>query len=204
MALWVEDAKENIIFSAKREFMEKGFLESSIRSIAEQAETSPGSIYVRFGSKEKLFAYFVERHANTVIKRMENYLECFSHKNKSIQMTERKTTSPKFAIELLDYIYKYEDEFYLLICCSKGTKYERFIEELSNLESEYTYQYLEVICDEIKNKPKITDDFLHMVNRSFFDGFFEVIRHRFDKEKAIEHIEKLILFYNAGWETFLV
>lgn len=75
---------------------------------------------------------------------------------------------------------------------------------MSDLESEYTFKYLRVIDDEIKNKPKVTADFLHMVNRAFFDGFFEVVRHRFDKEKAIEHIEKLMLFYNAGWEKFLV
>lgn len=204
MALWVEAAKKNILLSAKKEFMEKGFLESSIRTIAEQAQTSPGSIYVRFGNKEKLFAYFVERHSSHIIDKMKNYLEQFSNKDKSRQITERKTTSPKFAIELLEYIYKYQDEFYLLICCSKGTKYEQFIEELSDLESEYTFKYLRVIDDEIKNKPKVTADFLHMVNRAFFDGFFEVVRHRFDKEKAIEHIEKLMLFYNAGWEKFLV
>lgn len=204
MALWVEDAKENILISAKKEFMEKGFLESSIRTIAEQAQTSPGSIYVRFGNKENLFSYFVERHASRFISEMEDYLEYFSQKDKLIQISERKTKTPNFAMELLEYIYKYQDEFYLLICCAKGTKYECFIEELSDLESKHTCKYLETINDEIKNKPKITYDFIHMVNRSFFDGFFEVVRHRFAKKKAIEHIEKLMLFYNAGWEKFLL
>lgn len=204
MALWVEDAKENIILSAKKEFTEKGFLESSLRTIAGNAKTSPGSIYFRFDNKEKLFAYFVDQHAEYVMSSMKEYLEKFSQKEKLTQMEERKTTTPQFARDLLEYIYQYQDEFFLLICCSKGTKYEYFIEELSNLETEYTFKYLNIFNNEIDDKPKVTEDFIHMVNRSFFDGFFEVIRFRFDKEKAVDHIDKLMLFYNAGWEKFLV
>ena len=47
-----EKKKQAIIQAALRLFKEKGFKETSIKSIAEAAEVSPVSIYNYFGSKD--------------------------------------------------------------------------------------------------------------------------------------------------------
>ena len=46
---------DKVLEYAKLEFLSKGFLEASLRTIAQEAGTSTGSIYTRFGDKEGLF-----------------------------------------------------------------------------------------------------------------------------------------------------
>lgn len=55
MAKQIEGVSERILACAKEEFLEKGFSEASLRSIAAKADTTTGSIYSRYGGKEELF-----------------------------------------------------------------------------------------------------------------------------------------------------
>lgn len=204
MALWVEEATQNIIAAAKEEFLNYGFIDASLRRIAEKAKSSPRSIYTRFADKEELFSYFVKEQADYFLSGVEKYLTNFSESPKEEQIEGRKENSSHFAYILLDYIYDNFDAFYLIVCCSKGTVYENFIEQIAALETEHTQKYLITIDSEIRYLPKVTVEFIHMMSRSFFDSYFEAVRHRFDREKAREHLEKLILFHNGGWEKFLI
>lgn len=54
MAKQIEGVSERILDCAKAEFLDKGYTEASLRSIAAAADTSTNSIYVRFKDKEIL------------------------------------------------------------------------------------------------------------------------------------------------------
>lgn len=62
---------------AKKEFLEKGYTDASLRTIAAEAETSTNSIYVRFKDKEGLFAAIVEPVSEEFISRCLNVQETF-------------------------------------------------------------------------------------------------------------------------------
>lgn len=200
MALWVEEATENILKAAKVEFMERGFLNASLRTIAANAKTSPRSIYTRFSNKEELFAYFVNSHTKHFFETFKAYLESLSSKPVQQQIVIREGESKHCLYELTDYLYEYFDEFYLLICCSEGTEFEKFIEELASIEAEHTIRFINNISVQAK---EIDYDFIHFMSRAFFDGYFEIVRHRYDKDKAVRYIDKLIKFNEAGWSQFL-
>ena len=51
---------DKVLECAKEEFLSKGFLDASLRTIAQAADTSTGSIYTRFGDKEGLFRAIAE------------------------------------------------------------------------------------------------------------------------------------------------
>ena len=51
---------DKVLECAKEEFLSRGFLDASLRSIAQAADTSTGSIYTRFGDKEGLFRAIAE------------------------------------------------------------------------------------------------------------------------------------------------
>ena len=42
---------DRVLECAKEEFLSKGFLDASLRTIAQEAGTSTGSIYTRFGDR---------------------------------------------------------------------------------------------------------------------------------------------------------
>ena len=49
-----EDTKQLILDTAKKEFMEKGYNDASVRSIAKQAGLTTGAIFRYFADKESL------------------------------------------------------------------------------------------------------------------------------------------------------
>lgn len=59
MAKQIEGVYENIIACATKEFLNKGYADASLRTIATEAHTTTGSIYTRFGDKEGLFEAIV-------------------------------------------------------------------------------------------------------------------------------------------------
>ena len=56
----IEGVSERILSCAKEGFLEKGYADASLRTIAAKAETTTGSIYSRFRDKEGLFGALVE------------------------------------------------------------------------------------------------------------------------------------------------
>ena len=48
-------------------------------------------------------------------------------------------------MELLDFIYEHFEEFYLLINGAGGSRFASFLDELVQIEVDYTYKYMEVI-----------------------------------------------------------
>lgn len=63
------DTLEKIKQAAMEEFLEKGFLEASLRQIVKRAGVTTGAFYGYFSSKQALFASIVEPHAAMMMSR---------------------------------------------------------------------------------------------------------------------------------------
>ena len=172
MAKQIEGVSERILACAKEEFLEKGFSEASLRSIAAKADTTTGSIYSRYGGKEELFGEIVEPAAE--------YLH-----------------------EMLDYIYENFETFELLLDASYGTKFQHFVECLVEIETKYTYRYMEDMHMAKQTQNVITEDFVHIMTTALFESVFEVVRHKMTKEDAVRYIDMLSLYHYAGWDAIL-
>ena len=70
-----EKKKQAIVQAALRLFKDKGFKETSIKSIAEAAEVSPVSIYNYFGSKDNLVALCVNDLFEEISQQAEDILK---------------------------------------------------------------------------------------------------------------------------------
>ena len=198
MAKQIEGVSERIIEAAKREFLENGYTDASLRTIATAADTSTNSIYVRFGDKEGLFSAIVEPVLNEMIERFIKIQEDFHQMKQETQIE----IMPKYAdggtAELVDYMYEHLDEFRLLLDASYGTRFHNFVDELVRIEVEYTYKYMEIAGYPIKCGNAMTEKLLHIVTTSRFESIFEVIRHGMSREEAAEYIDLLSLLPSSG------
>lgn len=70
-----EKKKQAVIQAALRLFKDKGFKETSIKSIAEAAEVSPVSIYNYFGSKDNLVTLCVNDLFEEITQQAEDILK---------------------------------------------------------------------------------------------------------------------------------
>ncbi len=190
---------ERIIAAAKHEFLDKGYVDASLRTIAAAADTSTNSIYVRFNDKEGLFCAIVEPVLNEMIERFIHIQEEF-HRMPPKKQAEQM---PKYAdggtSELIDYMYEHLDEFRLLLDSSYGTRFHNFVDELVRIEVEYTYKYMEAVGCPDKFGDAVTEKLLHIVTTSRFESMFEVIRHGMSKEESSEYIELLSRYHRTGF-----
>ena len=201
MAKQIEGVYEAVLDCAKKEFLEKGYKDASLRTIAQEANTSTGSIYTRFGDKEGLFCAIVEPAANGLKKMFLEIQEKFHSFDKEAQLAEMGQYTSLHQMEMLDYIYDHFDVFRLLLDCAEGTQFSRFVEELVEIEVDYTYKYMEVIgCKSVKSG-LVTEEFVHIVVTAYFNGMFEVVRHNVDNASAVNYVRLLNRYHMQGFST---
>lgn len=197
----VEGVSEKILACAQEEFSEKGFSDASMRTIAAKAGTTTGSIYSRFGGKEGLFEAIVAPVAEDFIRMFREIQQEFHEKEASVQEQTLDTYTSAAMLQMLDYMYEHYAQFRLLLDASYGTRFQDFVEQLVEIETEYTCMYMEVLQTPAEDENLITPDFLHIMNKALFESFFEVIRHQMPKDKAVRYIRMLGRYHGGGWQA---
>ena len=196
MAKQIEGVGERILACAKEEFLEKGYTDASLRTIAAAAETSTNSIYVRFGDKEGLFSAIVEPVLSEMVERFLKIQETFHHMDRAAQAARMPEYADGGTAELVGYMYDHLDEFRLLLDASYGTRFHNFVDQLVRIEVEYTYKYMETVGYPAQFGDALTEKLLHIVTTSRFESIFEVIRHGMSRE---EYIQLLSRYHRTGF-----
>lgn len=198
MAKQIEGVSERILACAKAEFLDKGYTDASLRSIA-AAETSTNSIYVRFQDKEGLFSAIVEPVLSEMLRRFLLIQEDFCRMDPAAQSAHMTEYVDGGTMELVDYMYDHLDEFRLLLDASYGTRFHHFADELVRIEVEYTYRYMAEAGCPARMGDAMTEELLHIVTTSRFESIFEVIRHGMSREEAAEYITLLSRYHRTGF-----
>ena len=203
MAKRVEGVTEKLLECAREEFLEKGFKDASLRTIAEKAESSKGAIYVRFPDKESLFSALVQPAVNGIKELLLSIRDDFSKLPEDMQKKVVKDYSnDKFPL-FIEYIYDHFDVFKLLITCADGTPYANLIHDLVEIDARYNLKFIEATNNDFLTSGRCTPELLHIVSSAFFSGIFEVVIHDMTRKDADNHIERLRHFFAAGWNTIL-
>ena len=199
MAKQIEGVYERILECAKKEFLEKGYMDASLRTIAAEAETSTNSIYVRFKDKEGLFASIVEPVSEEFMSRCLDVQETFHSFDSDVQRREVGKYSSDAMLDIVDYIYDHFDEFRLLLDASHGTKFHDFVNRLVSMEEEYTWKWTRATGSRLEPEGELTAEFYHMMVTAYFEGIFEVVRHEMDREDAKKYVAMMRKYHHAGF-----
>ena len=175
MASRIEGFDEKILSCAKEEFLEKGYTDASIRTIAQNAGVSTSTIYTRYSDKEGLFRFLVEPVAKGLKELLRQSLSDFSSLTGHEQNEKFMEYSDRGFEAVIAYIYEYFSEFKLLITGAPGNYYQEFLEGLVEL---------------------------HVVSSAFYSGIFEVVIHDMPMEEAKNYINELRAFYGNGWKEY--
>ena len=91
--------------------------------------------------------------------------------------------------------------FRRLLAGDHGTRFACCLDELVDIEVEYTYRYMEVIgCESVKSG-QVTVEFIHIIVTAYFNGMFEVVRHNMDRAAAHRYVKMLNDYHMAGFGT---
>lgn len=200
MARQIEGVAERLIECAKAEFLEKGFKDASLRAIAENAETSTGSIYTRFGDKEGLFRAIVEPAITEFEETISVEMDAFNRAGGDMPVAEMFRYTAQRLEQLVDSVYDRFDVFKLLICFAEGTEYENFLHRLAEIEVKQTICYIEAIGNDALQSGRLPRALLHMLSSAYWAGVFQTVEHDMSREEALQYISQLKRFYRRGWQ----
>lgn len=206
MKLLNDKLSQQILAAAKKEFMEKGFRNASMRSIAASVGVTTGAIYRYYTNKDALFDALVAEPAEEFFIKYQEYSENFSKQELDKQLTTlpRLSDKPNGEIEILmKYIYKHYDAFKLIACCSAGSGYENYIERLTDIETKSGTVIVHLLQKENRMAVDMDDTLIHIISNTIFTGIFEIISHDSNAKDAEKHINALYDFYTAGWYEIL-
>ena len=176
-----ESINSKLLECAKAEFMEKGFADASMRTIAERAGVTTGMLYSRFADKDEMFRSIVGEGAEKLYAYFSDVQENFAAFPAEQQKGEMYSyTSGKMRV-MMDIIYDYFDSFKLIVCHSAGSSYEHYIDRMIDYETESTERFMRVLRESGAPVKTVRRDINHMLASALFNGVFEVVAHDFPK-----------------------
>lgn len=190
---------EKIQQAAMEEFLEKGFLEASLRQIVKHAGVTTGAFYGYFSSKQALFASIVEPHAAAMMGRYVDAHLSFSALPAEVQPEHLGVESGSYIHWLVDYICAHRSPVKLLICGAEGTGYENFVHNMVEIEVDSTFAYIETLRQLGQDIPQLDRSLCHIIASGMLGGIFEIAVHDIPREQAMRNVKQLEAFYTAGW-----
>lgn len=199
----LSETQKKILEVGKKEFLKKGFKDASLRGIVKEAGFTQGAFYGYYPDKEALFTALVSDVADVLVEHFKQAQELYF----DLIEAENTKISRELSVEHLhmfvNYIYDHFDVFKLVICCAEGTKYEHYIHDLVELDVAVTKKYYKLLAEAGKIEGEVSDDLHHMITSAYFTAVFETVVHDMSREKAMEYIKELAVFFNSGWEGIL-
>lgn len=201
MANTYDETHKNILDSAKSNFLEYGYERSNLRAICKGAKVTTGAFYRHFKGKDDIFDSLV-KEAISELKKLYYAGEEVIYKTVEKENIEKFwNVTDSTIISFVNLIYKYYDEFRLVILFSDGTKYENFVHEIADMETENTMKFIIYLKNRGYEVKDITEKEIHMLIQAYFSSIFEVIVHEYSKEEAVKCIRTVIEFYKPGWKN---
>lgn len=197
-----EDTKQLILDTAKKEFMEKGYNDASVRSIAKQAGLTTGAIFRYFADKESLFAALVSPVADHMLDLYRKGGERGFASLTDGHPENMWNISDEVISVLVEYIFANKDAFYLLISQSAGSAYESFVDQLIEEEEKQTYTFQQEMIRHGYSCRPLTLDEIHILLSAQYYAFFEIVRHKLEKDEALDRIHLIADFFGSAWKLY--
>ena len=196
-----KETKSRILTSAKKEFMEKGYIQASLRNICKNAGVTTGALYFFFKDKEDVFASLVEEPLQKLYEVMRFH---FEEEKKQLQAGDMSMLNEDFeddiqaASQIIHYMYQYYDEFQLILTKAQGSRFEKAIDEFIAI-SEKHYRIAADRISEYRKTARVDDYLIHWVAHMNIDCFVHMLKHDMSEEEAVKYMESIIHFLIAGW-----
>ena len=195
------NTRAKILQAAKKEFLDKGFAGTNVRTIAEKAGVTTGALYNLFNNKDGIFEALVSGVFDEFLNTMSHsdLLESQNFGMKTSDLSAIIELSQRRFLRIIDFFYDNWDAMKLIVCCSKGSSYERIFDKAIDATEKETVQLLKL--DGIK-MPRSKKFFIHVMVTSHFANLKEIFHHNLKKSEAVEYVLDFNAYHCAGWKQY--
>lgn len=185
-----------LLASARKEFMEKGFIKAELKTICDKAGVTTGAVYKRYKGKQELFGAVVEE----ALSILDSFIAVRTDVDFSAMTDDevRNTWIMKeeYILDMFKILWEIREEFVLLLEKSAGTIYENYRHDFAY---QMTYAYKQYYHEAKKRniaKAEITDDEMHVLCTTFWTSVYEPFIHNMSWKEIENHCRVLCRFFS--------
>lgn len=190
--------RERLLECAKQEFLEKGYMKASLRSICRQAEVTTGALYFFFENKEDLLSALVDDTLNGLMEQIASHLSMEMDTDAQTATEGDASEDICAAKEILHYLYQHYDVVLILLTKSQGSSYENIADRFVGLFENHYSRLMEQI-HENTGAPVPDKYFQHWMAHMQIDAFVHLLTHVKDEKEAMRYMEQIVSYLVAGW-----
>ena len=195
------NTRAKILRAAKQEFFTNGFADTNVRAIAEKAGVTTGALYNLFDNKDGIFEALVSGVFDEFLDIVTHH-DIFDAENfgmKTSDLSAITELSQHRFLKMVDFFYDNWDAMKLIVCCSKGSSYERIFDKAIDLIDRKTLQWLKQ--DGVKLSRRIRF-FIHVMVTVSFENLKEIFYHNLKKTEAVDYVLDFNVYHCAGWKQY--
>ena len=195
-----EDIKEKIMRSARREFLEHGYAEASLRVIAEKEGLTKGAVYAYFENKDALFCELAAPAVN-LIKSAFQHGQCYyASKTKDVLFDSYEVTIQSFK-SCAQAVFDNYESFKLLLFCSAGSSLQDYKERIIQLYAQNFYKVLSFFTKtESCHEGAMNEMFVHTLATTYVSFLEEIVLHEPERKEVDDYVEQMAIFVHSGIE----
>jgi len=201
MQIQKTDIRKQILKAARNEFLEKGFKDASMRSIAKKSGVGLSNIYNYFRNKDEIFREILSGLLSRMDKMMEEHN---SPKYISIDIfssEEYMRSQIDMFVELID---NYKEEFRLLLFKSSGSSLENYREEFIESQTRVGKEYIVLMKEKFPSiNGGVSDFFIHTMSSWWMSIISELVMHELSHQDLERFIREYLEFGTAGWKKIM-
>lgn len=204
MADSVEETKTKILESAKKEFLENGFTNASLRTIAANAGLTTGAMYRHFKDKDALFCALVDgiiENSSAFVTKAG--LEAHTNAPSGGFGEEHFKEEHDMTSAFIDYIYDNFDAFTLLLTKSAGSTHESFLNDMADFYTKNCIETINWLKEKFNVKKEINEMSIHFLATTIINAYAEIIFHKMTKEEASAYLSNIQNFFHFGFMHML-
>ncbi|MBR3532473.1 MAG: TetR/AcrR family transcriptional regulator [Clostridiales bacterium] len=193
------ETRNKLLKAARKEFIAKGYMNASLRTICKDAGVTTGALYFFFKDKDELFAEVVKEPLLSIRQALGEHLE-YEEREYSEGYDEETSEGPDVEVsrKIVEIMFKYKDECVLLLTKSSGSSLEfakdSFIERL-----ESSYRVTTDKIAEARDCRKVDDYTLHYLTHMQVESFIYLLTHSKDINEALAEMPYIVKHMRGGW-----
>ena len=191
--------KERIMVCAKTEFLKKGFQAAQLKDIVANAKVTTGAVYRHFEDKEALFFALIKDVYTYTLEVLDKTVGMDRDEIENAIMSDSVEASYARTMIYVDYMYEHLEEFQLLLKCSKGSRVENFVEEITDHYAENNREFVRLAYEAGYAKCKPSAMEIHSLTHGYITALCECITHDVPYEEAKGYVKNIIKFQHYGW-----
>jgi len=201
MQIQKEDIRRIILKIAREEFIEKGFKDTSMRTIAQKTGVGLSNIYNYFRNKDEIFRE-VLAPVLAVLKEITDSHN--TEKNLTIDVFYSQEYLKRNIEMFVDIILKYRDELRILFFKSYGSALEDFTEEYIDENTRIGLEYLRLMKDRYPElNINISDFFIHAMTSWWLNTIGELIMHDLSRNELERFLTDYMEYSTGGWRSIM-